>query len=127
MVRAARVAPPPERGRRQLRRGGFGSRSEATETLDHARDLLTLAGHDQARRDDVAELLLATIRAGQPLPDIEDVRRRIRADLSLTGIPTLADYLTEWLAGLTVEANTITGYESHIRVHIIPHLGHLPI
>lgn len=114
-------------GRRQLRRGGFGSRSEATEILDHARDVLRLAGHDHARRDDVADLLLATIRAGQPLPDIEEVRRRIRADLSQTGIPTLADYLTEWLAGLTVEANTIASYESHIRVHIIPHLGHLPV
>jgi len=114
-------------GRRQLRRGGFVSRSEANEILDYARDLLRLAGHDQARRCDVADLLLATIRAGQPLPDIEEVRRRIHADLSLTGIPTLADYLTEWLAGLTVEATTIASYESHIRVHIIPHLGHLPV
>ncbi len=37
----------------------------------------------------------------------------------------MAAYLTEWLASLQVDENTVRGYESHVRVHLIPHLGHL--
>src|SRR5436190_618789 len=37
--------------------------------------------------------------------------------------PTVATYLTGWLAARKLDENTLRGYESHIRVHIIPHLG----
>lgn len=113
--------------RRQLRRGGLDSAREAHATLDHARELLKLAGADLARRDEVVDLILTTVRNRLPLPDVDAVRQRLAASLSLTDAPTLATYLTEWLAGLSIDANTIHGYESHIRVHLIPHLGDLPL
>jgi hypothetical protein len=36
----------PGHGRRQLRRGGFGSRDDAVAERDHARGLLDLAAND---------------------------------------------------------------------------------
>ncbi len=65
------------------------------------------------------------MRTGQPLPDLDTVRQRIRADVPLAEAPTVAAYLKEWLAGLQIDPNTITLYESHVRVHLTPHLGHL--
>jgi len=65
------------------------------------------------------------VRTGQPLPDLDTVRQRIRADVPLAEAPTVAAYLKEWLAGLQIDPNTITLYESHVRVHLTPHLGHL--
>jgi len=109
--------------RRQLRRGGFTSNRDATTELDLARELLRLAGRDRTRRAELADLLQATNRAGQPLPDLDTLRQRLRADAPLAQAPTLATYLTGWLADLGVDENTVRGYESHVRVHLIPHLG----
>jgi integrase len=111
--------------RRQLRRGGFATGREAGNELEHAAKLLDLAGGDPERRAEIAELLLATVRADKPLPDLDTIRQRIHADVSLEQAPTVAAYLTEWLAGLPVDENTRLGYGSHVRIHLIPHLGHL--
>src|SRR6266536_3397487 len=117
--------PRTPAGRQQLRRGGFTAQNDAATELEHARDLLDLAGRDPARRAEIAALLHATVRAGQPLPDLDTIRRRIQADVPLAEAPTVAAYLTEWLAGLQIDENTVRGYASHVRVHLIPHLGHL--
>jgi integrase len=117
--------PRTPAGRRQLRRGGFPNGRDASAELEHAGKLLDLAGRDRARRAEIAELLLATVRAGKPLPHVDTIRQRIQADVPLEQAPTVAAYLTEWLAGLTVDENTVRGYESHVRMHLIPHLGHL--
>ena len=120
--------PPTTAGkRRQLRCSGINTNREATDILDHARELLKLAGHDRDRRDEVAELMLDATRAGQPLPAVADVAKRMGTGQPLAEVPTLAAYLTDWLAGLTIDPNTINGYESHVRVHIVPHLGRLRI
>ena len=115
----------PDGHRRQLRGGGFPSHAEAGAQLDRARDLLNLAGHDRSLRGEIADLLVATLHAGQPLPEVDSVRQRVQADLVLAEAPTMADYLTDWLAGLQVDENTADGYASHVRVHLIPHLGQL--
>jgi hypothetical protein len=112
--------------RRQLRRAGHPSRRDAAAELDHARDLLALAGRDTRRLIEIADLMQAAVRAGRPLPEVAGIRHRLRGDTTLGDMPTLATYLTDWLAGLTVDDNTIRGYESHIRVHLIPHLGDIP-
>ncbi len=111
--------------RRQLRRGGFTSQRDAAAELDHARELLRMAGRDPHRRAEIAVVLIAAVRANQPLPDLDTVRQRLRADVSLAEAPTVDAYLTEWLVDLAVDANTVRGYESHVRVHLIPHLGHV--
>jgi integrase len=121
------LPPTTEGRRRQLRRGGFDSHKAAAAELDHARALIALAGRDRARRTEIADLLQATVRAGRPLPELDSVRQRLRTDGPLADAPTVTDYLTGWLAGLTVDENTIRGYESHVRVHLIPHLGDIPL
>lgn len=41
---------------------------------------------------------------------------------------TLADYLTQvWLPGLTVRPSTRLAYESHVRIYLVPRLGHVPL
>jgi integrase len=113
----------PDGRRRQLRDGGFTNRIDAATQLDRARELLDLAGRDRTLRSEIADLLQATIRAGQPLPDIDTVRQRVQADVPLGDASTVAEYLTQWLTGIDVDDNTARGYESHVRVHLIPHLG----
>jgi hypothetical protein len=113
--------------RRQLRCGGYPNQRDAVAQLDHARNLLNLAGRDRTQRAEIADLLLATVRAGQPLPDLDTIRQRLHADVPLAAAPTVAAYLTDWVARIAVDENTRLGYQSHIRVHHIPHLGHLPL
>lgn len=120
--------PPTGDGRRrQLRRAGLDRRHEASAELDHARALLALAGRDRRRRTEIADLLQSTVRAGGVLPDIDGVRQRLRGDGPLGQMPTVAEYLTQWLNDLTIDANTIRGYESIVRVHLIPNLGQIPL
>jgi hypothetical protein len=42
-------------------------------------------------------------------------------------MPTVGEYLTRWLETLSADINTIYGYESIVRVHLIPHLGDVPL
>jgi integrase len=120
-----------DRRRRLLRRGGFATQRDAQTERDHARALLDLATRDQAVRARIADQLTADLHAGKALPEVDTMRRRINAGTNLAESPTLAEYLTGWLADLEKTAGlagaTITAYESHIRVHLIPHLGHLRI
>ncbi|GLH97790.1 tyrosine-type recombinase/integrase [Phytohabitans aurantiacus] len=109
--------------RRQLRRSGFDSYRDALAELDHARALLALAGRARDRRTEIGDLLQSAAHTRQPLPDVETIRTRLRANASLAEVPTVADYLTGWLAALNVDANTQRGYACHVRVHLIPHLG----
>ena len=67
------------------------------------------------------------MRAKQPLPDLDTIRQRLRGDGPLAEPPTLAGYLTGWLNSLEIDDNTIRGYESHVRVHLIPRLGDIPL
>ena len=45
----------------------------------------------------------------------------------LSDVQSLADYLIQWLQQLTADPNTGRGYESIVRVHLIPHLGDIPL
>ena len=116
----------PGGDRWQLRRSGFDDRDDALAELDHARSLLNLAGADAALRFEIA-VTLRSVRAGQPLPPQDQVARRLRAGVPASGGMTVADYLQQWHRGRKIETTTLRGYESHIRVHLIPHLGHIPI
>ncbi len=41
---------------------------------------------------------------------------------------TVGEYLHQWLASRRrIEPTTVRAYESHIRVHLVPHLGHIPL
>ncbi|MEU4368233.1 hypothetical protein [Micromonospora chersina] len=86
--------------------------------------MLDLAGRNRRHRIEIGDLLQATLRAGGNLPDADTVRNRLRTDdTPLIGVPTLADWLNTWLQRGTLDDNTRRGYESHVRVHLIPHIG----
>jgi len=40
---------------------------------------------------------------------------------------TVGEWLDEWLTGLFVEPRTLRGYGEHVRAHLKPALGHLPL
>jgi integrase len=60
--------------------------------------------------------------------DLEPVRHELSQDPGQSG-PTAAEWLDSSLAGKrrTKRASTVRGYESHIRVHINPVIGDLPL
>ncbi|HEX8347261.1 MAG TPA: site-specific integrase [Actinoplanes sp.] len=65
---------------------------------------------------------------GRPLPDRDLVARRVRAGVAVSAAMTLGEYLWHWHAGRrTIQATTSLSYATHIRVHLVPHLGHIPI
>lgn len=60
-----------------------------------------------------------------PLPDLADTRARLRHGRVLSSSLTIGEWLDKWLASKRTKKKTITGYESIIRVHLKPGLGHL--
>ncbi|MEV4720529.1 hypothetical protein AB0J94_25280 [Micromonospora noduli] len=94
----------------------------------HAKALLALVSDDPAVAAEIADMLLA-VPTGAPLPDRDTIARRVRAGLpvTVTVTTTVGEYLQSWLASRrslsSVQPNTLLAYESHIRVHLVPHLG----
>lgn len=112
--------------RRLLRRSGFSTITDATADIGQAKALLELAGTDTDAREDVIELLLAC-RTGTPLPTAADLAQRLQGGVAVTGGPTLAEYLTEWVVTHRVDDNTRRGYRAHVNNYLIPHLGHIKV
>lgn len=43
-------------------------------------------------------------------------------------VPTVGEWLEEWLAGKKgLRAATVRSYESHIRLYLVPRIGHVPL
>lgn len=113
-------------GRRQLRRQTFDGSKEAEADRTKVKELLALAGGNTAVAIEIADLLQA-LKRGDPLPDRDVLARRVRAGVPATAETTIGEYLTQWLARRKIEPGTRRSYGSHIRVHLIPHLGHIGI
>jgi integrase-like protein len=117
--------------RRQLKRGGFTTAAETQAELDQLRRLLDLAGTDKDLRSQIGDLLIIAIRDGTAFPDETDIRSRARRGISLAEAPTTGAYLSEWIsqleAGDDLAGSTIRSYDSHIRKHLIPQLGDIPL
>jgi integrase len=124
---AARI--PTSGGTKLVKRFGYTSTADARKAAQHAGALLDLAGADAALRARVGDLI-AGAKRGQPLPAVEDVRRRIGlgADPGSPGVTT-GQWLETWAAGKrrTRRASSARGYDMHIRVWLVPAIGHVPL
>jgi hypothetical protein len=120
--------PPATDGqRRLLRRAGIDTRQQAVAERDHARALLAFAGRDRLRQVEIGDVIQNAARHRLPFPDVDRVRQRLRGDGPLGDMPTVGEYLTRWLETPSADIKTIYGYESIVRVHLIPHLGDVPL
>jgi integrase len=76
----------------------------------------------------IVEMIRDGHKRYQQLPEYEDVRRRFAAGASLVRHQTTGEWLDEWLASKRgVARNTYRSYEGHIRLHLAPYLGHVPL
>ena len=122
----------PPRGdgtRRPLRHGTYPNQTDANAVLDAIRAALAVPDPaDAAALRQVGDLIDSAVKADEPIPDPDSIRRALHLDLHPSELPAVAEYLTRWLAGRkTIKAGTRRSYEGHIRLYLIPYLGHLRI
>jgi integrase len=102
-----------QRGHGEGSIGFYGGRWVAQATVD-ARERRRFYGKTRAEANAKLQAALGAVRAGLPVP---------------TDRLTVADYLDDWLTGASraLRPSTTSTYERHIRLHILPTLGRLPI
>jgi len=118
--------PPNSDGSRRgpLRRGGYASQDAAEAEMNQVKELLAIAADDAAIAVQIADLIVATVRATKQLPAAEEVRRKVRAGQDLSQTITVGEYLDQWLAGRkALRESTRRSYANHIHLYLKPHLG----
>lgn len=113
--------------RRTRRRHGFASQTDAQGELDKIADLVALG----AERGDtvlatIGDLIDNRLRSGEPFPSPDDVTKQLdEGNASLGAMPTVGEWLQSWIdTRKKIREGTRIGYRSHIRLWLIPHLGH---
>ncbi|WP_269855187.1 tyrosine-type recombinase/integrase [Streptomyces sp. RPT161] len=121
--------PPREEGsRRSFSRAGYESLKAAQADLDHVRALLGLADADDPEGVALIAAMLEEVGAEKtPLPDVEETRRRLKSGQDLIGRLTVGEWLDQWLAAKRIRKSGVSRYETDIRIHLKPRIGHLRI
>jgi integrase len=128
-----RLEVPAAEGERRkvMKRGGFDSKDDAIDARSAVALLLSIPDQGPAGADEraaIVALVEEAFRRRKPLPDYDEVRRRVKTGQPLGSTPTVEEWLTKWLAARrTIKAATYRSYESHVRLYLVPHLGPLPI
>ncbi|NJP43236.1 tyrosine-type recombinase/integrase [Actinacidiphila epipremni] len=119
--------PPREDGsRRSFSRAGYETLKAAQADLDHVRALLGLAESDDPEGIALIASMLAEVSEEKtPLPDVEETRRRLKSGQDLIGRITVGEWLDQWLAAKRIRRSGISRYETDIRIHLKPRIGHL--
>jgi integrase len=123
--------PPRADGSRRapLRRGGFGTQTDAKRELGQARDLLAIAvpgDTDTAIR--IADAITASVRATRELPDPGRVRKAVSGGHDPAARPpATGEWLEEWLAAKKKRPGTIRSYAGHIRLYYQSCIGAVPL
>jgi integrase len=123
--------PFTDGGQREHLRAGFATETETRNALTTITALLRLADHteepDQQRRA-ITALIRERLAANAPLPDEDEIRKRLSLGQAVDNPLTVETFLTEWLTTKAdLAGGTLMSYETHIRVHLIPHLGRIRI
>lgn len=121
--------PFDDGGPREHIRATADSETAAKDLLAAVAALLRLADGSETpnmHRREIAALIKQRLASRTRLPEEDEIRKRLRLGQDLDVPLTVGQYLTDWLAGRTdLAGGTLMAYEMHIRVHLIPHLGHL--
>ncbi|MFF5296702.1 site-specific integrase [Paractinoplanes globisporus] len=119
--------PPGADGtRRTFRRSGYSSATEAQNDLDQVRALLAIPETDDTDgRQRLGDLLEHIASTREPLPTVDEVRRKFRSGHSLTSRITVGEWLDTWIAGRKIRRTTVRRYAQDIRVHLKPRIGHV--
>lgn len=114
--------------RRQILRSPVGdssSRAAHAERIQ-ARRLLALAGDDVVARRQIADRLCGWPRR-QALPSEETVQAWLRGGIPTHAATTVERYLLWWVSARMVDEGTRRSYASHIKHHLAPFLGDIPL
>ncbi|WP_239079988.1 site-specific integrase, partial [Paractinoplanes brasiliensis] len=112
--------------RRTFRRSGYQSVTEGQNDLDRVRALLAIPDVDDVLgKQRLGDLLERIASTREPLPTVEEVRRKFRGGQSLTTRLTVGEWLDTWIAGRKIRPNTIARYSLDIRLHLKPRIGHI--
>lgn len=114
-----------EGNRRTFRRTGYDTSKEAQADLDRIRSILDLAIDDEDGQRRVGDLLAGLMTGRGPIPEPVEVSRKLGVGVDLDGKMLVGDWLDTWRAAKKTRSTTNAGYDSHIRVHLRPHIGHL--
>ncbi|MFF0136734.1 tyrosine-type recombinase/integrase [Streptomyces sp. NPDC005227] len=118
--------PPDSEGkRRRFRRTGYAKVTDAQTALDRIRAILDLPGDDEDGQRRVGDLLAGLMASRGDIPDPTEVSRKLGVGVPLDGRTTISDWLDQVMATKATRVTTNHGYESHIRVHLKPAIGHL--
>jgi integrase len=119
------LPPRPDGSRRAFNRAGYETLKAAQADLDHVRALLGLAESDDPEGITMIAAMLAEVSEERtPLPDVEETRRRLRSGQDLIGRITVGEWLDQWLAARRIRKSGISRYETDIRIHLKPRIGH---
>lgn len=120
---------PPGQRRPPLRRGGFTTEEVARTYLQRVQQILGLAERYPTLTDRLVDAVVDSAKTRRPLPTDTDLRAELGVSLSTGQVPTVAEWLTEWLPRRRrrIRHNTHLAYAGHIHNHLIPHLGHLSL
>jgi integrase len=115
--------------RRTMRHGPYPTQADAETVLTAIRNAVAVTDPtDTHTLVKTGDLLETVIKSGASILSPDQIRRALHLDITPTELPTMADYLTHWLAGRkNIKQGTMRAYEAHIRLHLIPHIGHLRI
>jgi integrase len=116
-------------GRRPVRHGAYAGQADAEAVLDRVRAALAVADPaDTLAQCRIGDLIQAALKAGEPVPDPDQVRRALHLDICPHQLPTVGEYLVRWLAGRRqFKHGIVRCYDSHIRRYLTPHLGAIRI
>jgi integrase len=119
------LPPDAEGKRRTFRRTGYGKTTDASADLSRLQAILELPGDDVDEQRRVGDLLADLAHRREKLPEVAAVSRKLGVGIALDGKTTVGDWLDQVMANKKTRTTTNHGYDSHIRVHLKPALGHL--
>ncbi|MFE6611582.1 tyrosine-type recombinase/integrase [Amycolatopsis sp. NPDC057786] len=114
--------------RRTRRRGGYESQTDAQAELDKMAALVDVAEpYGAAAIIAIGDVIDKHLKTGEPLPSSGTIGAQLDAGIvDARQVPTVGEWLTTWFAGRRkkLRGTTQLSYSSHIRLWLIPHLGH---